>query len=138
MIVLTVVALASEAIPQLLGRQTATVTIIEILAPRDCRQNRSVLKGPKHRSEPSGFPGLYCGLVFTDHGSFALPQSSRFDLFQTPREALYDILQAGCRFEVIVAGSGPPLERGAMARNKGNKTLISARPVGDCEGGPEA
>ena len=123
---------AFQATPLVFGRQTATVTITDNYAPRECRRHRSLLHGPKHRSTASGFPGMYCGLIMTDHGSFVLPQSGRFNLFRTSREELFDILSTGCTYKVVVAGYGPRLKRGYSARNIGNRTLLSATPVGAC------
>ena len=131
-LLLTGVTACFQAAPLIFGRQSATVTITEIYSPRECRSRRSLLHGPKFRSAKSTFPGKYCGVIFSDHGSFVLPQSDRMNLFRTPREELYDALSVDCTYRIVVAGYGPRLSRGLKARNIGNRTLLSANPVGEC------
>ena len=131
MLILGVVA-GSQAAELVIGRQTVSAIILELELPRVCRDKRSRIQGPKHRSGRSGFPGKYCGLVLTDHGSFALPQSARFSLFQESRESLFDGLIEGCRFQLLLAGYGPDLEEGAAFSTVTNKTLLRADVIGPC------
>lgn len=133
-VVLIIVGLMASlrVAPIIFGKQTIIVDITENYSPRECRKRRSLIYGPKFRSSPSGFRGVYCGLVSTDHGSFILPQSSRFKLFGASREVLFDVLSVGCSYKVVVAGYAPKLAKGNLTRNRGHNTLLSATPVGDC------
>lgn len=126
---------ATMAMPLLADRQTATVIIEKNFSPRSCRAHASLFHGSKERSDKSGFPDLYCGFVSTDHGSFALPQSTRLDFFGSffvsTREQLFDLLHEGCPYRVVVSGPGMELSPGQPAIGY-NKTLLSAEPVGAC------
>jgi hypothetical protein len=119
--------------PTFFNRQTITVTITNNFSPRECRSRRSLFAGPKFRSERSGFPGLYCGAVTTDHGSFELPKSQRFgSLFSGSRENLFDLLNVGCTYEVTLGGFGHDLSEGRMSSTGRNRTLLKLIPMGEC------
>ncbi len=118
-------------LPSIVIRQTEVATILDVDAPRVCRAHRSLIHGPRSRSDAPSIPALYCGIVLTDKGSFDLPQSRRFQVFGATREALFDQLQEGCVARFTVAGTGTPLSDGAGLTNR-NRTLVRIEPVEGC------
>ncbi len=94
-LILVPVALVSAAQP-LFGRQTVEATVTLVDTPRTCRDSRiRLILRPHRTSAPAQTGWLYCGLVLTDHGAFALPESGLFTAGSGQREAFVDALQAG-------------------------------------------
>ncbi len=121
-----------QAAPILFAQQTVTVTITGIYAPRECRRDRSLIQGRRHRSEGGGGLGRYCGLIGSDHGSFQLPQSERLRFFAPHREALFDQLMVGCTYEIVVAGYGERLAEGRPMTTRAMPTLLRVSTASQC------
>lgn len=109
-------------------------TVTRIDAPRSCRSDRHGLFGPKQRDWVPEFRFVYCGMIYTDHGSVLLPESNRLIFGRHSREALHDSLRERCTYSLRVHGWGFPLAPGAlpMGQVQGSKTLWSAAPLGPC------
>lgn len=123
---------AAVILPPLLIRQTETVTITRIDAARECRSRKSLKIFPKYRSETPMEPIEYCGVVFSDHGTFVLPESIFFPWFGPTRKTLFDSLAEGCRYTVTVVGPGLALEEGRDGMSNRNRTLQRLTPVVGC------
>jgi hypothetical protein len=131
-LILVPVALVTAAQP-LFGRQTVEATVTLVDTPRTCRDSRiRLIFEPYRTSAPAQTGWLYCGLVITDHGAFALPQSGLFTAGSGQRESFVDALQAGCRYRLTVAGWGQTLAPGAAPATHGHKTLTALVPLGPC------
>lgn len=131
-LILIPVTLVASAQP-LFGRQTVVAEIEFVDAPRSCRDGglRSVFG--RHRSAPPQQTAwLWCGLVMTDHGAFALPESGVFTAGDGRREAMVDALRAGCTYRLTVAGFGHALAPGQILVTHGHKTLVRLEPQGPC------
>lgn len=130
--ILTLLTVAMFASEYVYGRQTLTVTVLEADIPRSCNKSRSLLFGRTvyRSSVPKSGAWEYCGLLITDHGSIALPQSGRWG-WPSAREDMFDILCAGGRFEVTVSGPGVELALGAPSSNH-PKSLVYVKRVGAC------
>lgn len=128
----TLTSVAMFASEYVYGRQTLTVTVLEVDIPRTCYKSRSLLFGrAAYRSSvPKSGAWDYCGLLITDHGSIALPQSGRWG-WPSAREDMFDILCVGGRFEVTASGPGVELALGAFASNH-PKSLVYVKRVGAC------
>jgi hypothetical protein len=121
------------AAEQLFGRQTVEATVTLVDTPRSCRDSRiRLILDPHRTSAPAQTGWLWCGLILTDHGAVALPQSGLFTAGSGQREAFVDALQAGCRYRLTVAGFGQTLAPGAAPATHGHKTLTALAPVGPC------
>lgn len=119
-------------VPEILIRQTAVVTVESIYAARECRSRDSRFFGPRFRSSDPEYPGGYCGIVITDHGSFELPETTWLPTFGRSREALFDLFEIGCSYEVTVVGPGIKLSEGRMSSNH-NMTVRYVTPLGECQ-----
>ena len=114
------------------GRQTLVVTVLSADLPRTCYKAKKVLFGKsRYRSStPKSGEWEYCGLVVTDHGSVALPQSSTWG-WESGREQLFDVLCEGALFKISVTGYGTELEPGGRTSNN-SKELLSAERLEEC------
>ncbi len=117
----------------LFGRQTVEATVTLVDTPRTCRDSRiRLILDPHRTSAPTQTGWLYCGLILTDHGAFALPQSGLFNAGSGQRESFVDALRAGCRYRLTVSGFGQTLSPGAALATHGHKTLTALAPLDPC------
>lgn len=135
-LVLGFLTLASAAMISELfvGWQTVAATITRLDAPRSCRSDRRALFGPKRRDWAPEASVAYCGIVYTDQGSFQLPETNRLIPAPLSRETLHDLLREGCRYDLQIYGYGFDLGPDALSSSdtQGTKTLWDAEPAGPC------
>ena len=119
--------------PSILIRQTEVVTISKVDAPRECRSRTAYRVFEKYRSGVPQSSVAYCGLIWSDHGTFALPETTWFPSYLPSREALYDQLRVGCTYEVVVVGPGRALDKAHGNRlSNSNRTLRRAVVMAGC------
>ena len=91
-------------------RRIEFITIQMIDTPRTCVSQRStgrirIFEGDRQRSSvPRQSFGLYCGYIFTNHGSFLLPESNSWAFWNDTRKSLVDQLKVGCTYEATIVG----------------------------------
>lgn len=88
-----------------LDRHDVTVTIHDINLPVNCSRATVGLLG-RHANErdfvPEDGDSFFCGLVWTDHGPFRLPESRAMPFVQTDRATLIAALKVGCTYKVRI------------------------------------
>ena len=102
-------------------RHTLTVEVIEAAVPAVCQRDRRGLLGrvpAKRDFVPADADHDYCGLVWTDHGPFKLPQTGALPIIQDSRAAILSQLREGCSFRVAVIGTGLRPTQDSQQRRK--------------------
>ncbi|MDX1780647.1 MAG: hypothetical protein R3256_04935 [Thalassovita sp.] len=98
-------------------RYVITARVVEVDAPRECwEEGDGGLLGKQREAYRSRRPRRsylgYCGVVRTTLGNFALPHTYPRPLLGQKRDDLYDRLNRGCQYDlVVVSPRGRPTAR---------------------------
>lgn len=112
------------------NRQTVDVVVTLVDTPRTCHGRSKLLFSNAFRSSVPEQSVPYCGLLFTDHGSVTLPESSILWAGFSGREEMVDLLQAGCRYRLTVTGFGPALRQGEMPKTHTSRQVVRVERLG--------